>query len=113
MDTRKAKNATTKQESPSASATTNGEGIIIPIGVTSILQTPAKGHSKVDVTAQHKVSTPTGYFAFTPTPGYKFIKWYVTVVNLNDPGRDIGDPFYFKLYDSLNERHTYEIIFGG
>lgn len=114
MDARKAKNTTTKQESSSTSATTNGEGIIIPIGVTSIPQTPAKGHSEVDVIAQYQgIYTPAGYFAFTPMPCYKFIKCYVTVINLNGPSRDIGNPFYFKLYDSLNEGHRYEIIFGG
>jgi hypothetical protein len=65
------------------------------------------GKKNVNVTAQYQgVYTPTGQYVTTPKPGYQYVKFYVTIRNVNDSSRDIGNTYYFKLFDSLNEGHN-------
>lgn len=71
------------------------------------------GKHNVNVTAQYQgVYAPTAQFATTPKPGYQFVKFYVTVTNVNDTGRDIGSTYDFKLFDSLNEGHNPTYVSG-
>lgn len=71
------------------------------------------GKKNVNVTAQYQgVYTPSGQFAITPKPGYQYVKFYVTVTNVNDTGRDIGSTYNFKLFDSLNEGHNPTYVTG-
>jgi Domain of unknown function (DUF4352) len=81
---------------------------------TQTVSTPTPSSKKnVNVTAQYQgVYTPTGQYVSTPKPGYQYVKFYVTVRNVNDSGRDIGSPYYFKLFDSLNEGHTTTYVSG-
>jgi len=75
---------------------------------------PATGGKKnVNITAQYQgVYTPSGQYVTTPKPGYQYFKFYVTVTNVNDTGRDIGSSYNFKLFDSLNEGHNPTYLSG-
>jgi len=71
------------------------------------------GKKNVNVTAQYQgVYSPSGQYVTTPKPGYQFVKFYVTVRNVNDTGRDIGSTYHFKLFDSLNEGHNSAYVSG-
>jgi Domain of unknown function (DUF4352) len=99
---------------------TNAPYVVIGATMSSLssgsqtVNTPTTGGKKnVNVTAQYQgVYTPSGQYVTTPKPGYQFVKFYVTVRNVNDSGRDIGSTYYFKLFDSLNEGHNTAYVSG-
>jgi hypothetical protein len=99
---------------------TNAPYVVIGATMSSLssgsqtVNTPTTGSKKnVNVTAQYQgVYTSSGQYVTTPKPGYQFVKFYVTVKNVNDSGRDIGSTYYFKLFDSLNEGHTTAYVSG-
>jgi Domain of unknown function (DUF4352) len=78
------------------------------------VSTPTPSAKKnVNVTAQYQgVYAPSGQYVTTPKPGYQYVKFYVTVTNVNDTGRDIGSTYSFKLFDSLNEGHNPTYVSG-
>lgn len=41
-----------------------------------------------------------------PKPGYKYVKFYVSVMNIGYPNKQIADLYFFKLFDSKNEGHS-------
>jgi len=68
---------------------------------------PAAGQAQVSVNAQYQGAyTPPGQYMPTPKPGYQYVKFYVTVKNINDEGVDLGNPYYFSLFDNTNQGYT-------
>jgi Domain of unknown function (DUF4352) len=65
--------------------------------------TPSAGQAQVSVNAQYQTYTPPSQYTPTPKPGYQYVQFYVTVKNLNDEGVDLGNPFYFSLFDNTNQ----------
>lgn len=99
---------------------TNAPYVVIGATISSLssgsqaASTPTASVKKnVNVTAQYQgVYTPSGQYVTTPKPGYQYVKFYVTVTNVNDTGRDIGSTYSFKLFDSLNEGHNPTYVSG-
>ena len=70
--------------------------------------TAAKGtasNSKISVAASNRGIYVSDNQFIQPKAGNKYVQIYVTVTNVNYPGKTIGNQFYFKLFDSKNEGH--------
>jgi hypothetical protein len=57
----------------------------------------------VTVTNRGAYVSPSG---FQPAAGNKYVQFYVTVTNINDPGQTIGNPCDWTLIDSNNQQHN-------
>ena len=74
---------------------------------TTAKATAVKSAAKVDVAAKYLGTYVSDNSYLQPKTGYKFVQFYVTVKNVNDNNKpDLGNQYYFKLFDSYNEGHT-------
>jgi len=63
-------------------------------------------NSKIIVTAKYQgIYYDSNQFE-QPKPGNKYVKFYVTVFNVDYPNEQIANPYSFKLFDSNNEGHN-------
>ena len=89
--------------------------VILSLVVASLLasgctsnQTNQAQNAQVSVSAQYQGSyTPTLPDTPDPLSGYQYVKFYVTVKNLNETGVNyLGDPFDFIVVDTNNQSYN-------
>ena len=92
-------------------SSTNFESIATPTLATpspskSIYKGTAQ-NSKIFIEAEYQGVFDNRESQFgQPKPGDKYVQFYVTVKNIGYPNKPIGNPHFFKLFDSNNEGHS-------